>query len=110
MRRRALSPPSPLPVRGSGGGDYGLGATLSRGGLDPRGTLGGRGDLRAGTAARTPFRVEVGGTAAGWARGSLQSAAHVRRASPVPELGASRDARWPDRPSCEGVTGSQAPR
>lgn len=61
MRRRALAPPSPLPVPGSGGGDCGQGATLNCRGLT-RGDAGGRRDLRAGTAAWTPFRVEAGGT------------------------------------------------
>lgn len=99
-------PSIPLPVLGSGGGDCGLGATQSRGGS----TIGDAGcavTRRAVTADSGSVFLCDRRDAAGWERGTLRSAAHVQCASLVPEMGASRDARWPD-PSFLGKTDRRA--
>lgn len=88
-------PAIPLPVLGSGGGDCGLGATQSRSGSTIR-DAGCGVTRRAGTVDPGSVFLCDRRDTAGWARGTLQSAAHVQCASLVPEMGASRDARWPD--------------
>lgn len=92
-----------LPVLGSGGGDCRLGATQSRSGSTIK-DAGCGVTRRAGTADPGSVFLYDRRDAAGWARGgTLQSETHVQCASLVPEMGASRDARWPD-PSFLGKT------
>ena len=84
-----------LPVLGSGGGDCGLGANQSRSGS----TIGDAGcgvTRRAGTADPGNVFLNDRRDTAGWACGTLHSAAHVQCAALVPEMGASRDASWLD--------------